>query len=177
MSSAERPPDPPGFRFQFSIASLLLLTTVTAVLLSLGVMSLPLGIGAAVLTIPPFFAMSFVAGWRGAAGYPMTLLEQSLFLLMTTLCVLAVGVFSFLTACCTCVTVLLFGFAATQSIPLDDRSLEVVVWTAAVVGFVAGATVLFRVTRFIVRGIWHDQRSALAALQARDATGGEVCLE
>jgi hypothetical protein len=57
---------PPRFRFQFSIASLLALTTLTAVLLSVGAVNLPLAIVAGVVTIPSFFVTSLV-GTRSRA--------------------------------------------------------------------------------------------------------------
>jgi len=70
-------------RFQYGLSSLLLFTTLLAILCSIASMSPGLGIVVAILSVPAIVRTCISASWRGARGQPMSFGKKVAVFLLT----------------------------------------------------------------------------------------------
>jgi hypothetical protein len=144
-------PLPPIGPFQFGISSLLLVTTLLAVICSITVMVPGLGIVLAILAVPALVRTCVVASRRAARGEPTPVGKKTSIFLLTMAVIVTVivavgGAFFF-----TCMTTFVIGSAA-------GRNSDTVA-VAAILGVALGSVAAIVVSIFIARVIRKNSRS------------------
>jgi len=130
--------------YQFSIASMLLFTTLCAVVLGAFTIHPGLGIGLAILATPAVIRTAFLGMRRRAGGQPMSVQQKALAFCGTLglVAILVVAVSAAFVA--TCFPLGLAGFGA------DSPLLMLLAWG---VGFIVGGLALFFLLR-LFRRLW-----------------------
>lgn len=138
--------------FQFSLASLMLLVTLTAVMMGVSVMAPGLGIALAVLVTPAFIHTAVTAARRRSRGQPMAPLDKiaffggSLGAVVVTLAAAGTAFYA------TCWAGFLAGAAGSQA--LGSKGYDDIGWgllVGVILGAIVGIAVLVLVIRVFVR--------------------------
>lgn len=131
-----------GTARSFSIASLLIVITVIAVLLGIAVRAPGLAILLAIFAIPPWIRTALVMRRRGAMGVQPTVADR-VALFMGSLVVTGVIVFTLVVSCCITFCAVCIGFG--------DNILG---WTSAVVLTLTVAGLVLFLSSFWIRARW-----------------------
>ena len=159
-STGNRPPAVSERRpvFQFGLASLLLFTTLVAVLLSAFTTFPGLGIALTILAVPALARTCFVAIRTRDRGQPMPVMTKIHVFLVTlgvaTLIAVAVGA----TFYGTCWAGFFGGVAANNALGNPGGGYSGIVWglwTGVILGIIAGLVVAF----FLIRFCWRRVKS------------------
>ncbi len=153
VSAASVSLDTRPLRFQYSLGSILMLTTLVAVLLSIGTMNWGLALVLAIFAFPALLRTSVTAAWRRSSGYPMAPGEKTTLFFTSMLGGVLVATAVAATFFGTCFVGFLAGAAVANTAGIrgnyDDLGLGLSV--GMVVGGIAGLVTLFFVGRFALR--------------------------